>query len=81
MHRIKSKQVYTTCRGGATSAYPETVIVVDDYQPGCRTVQVYDERQPARQFDIPVSYFHETVMTERGTRRKTGYYLTSRSAL
>ncbi|WP_055533885.1 hypothetical protein [Streptomyces graminilatus] len=79
MHRIKSKQVYTTCRGGATSVFPETVVV--DYQPGSRTVQVYDERQTTRQFDIPVSYFHETAMTERGTRRKTGYYLTSRSEL
>jgi hypothetical protein len=78
VHRIASKQVYTTCRGGPTSVYPATVIV-DAYVPGSRTVQVHDERRPARQFDIPVSYFHESVMTGRGTRRKTGYYLTSRS--
>ena len=78
MHRIASKQVYTTCRGGATSAYPETVIV-DQYMPGSATVRVYDERHPSRQYDIPTSYFHETAETGRGTRRKTGYYLTSLS--
>lgn len=78
MHGIKSKQIYTTCRGGATSVYPATV-VVDEYTPGSRTVRVYDERHPSRQHEIPASYFHETAQTGRGTRRKTGYYLISRS--
>ncbi|GAA1213384.1 hypothetical protein [Streptomyces rhizosphaericus] len=31
--------------------------------------------RPGPQYDIPVSYFHETAHTRQGTRRKTGYYL------
>ena len=74
MHRVESKQTYTTCRGGATSVYPETV-VVDVYEPGSRSVRVHNADQPGLQYDIPVSYFHETAQTRQGTRRKTGYYL------
>ncbi|MFD7924003.1 hypothetical protein ACFV3R_32960 [Streptomyces sp. NPDC059740] len=74
MHRVESKQTYTTCRGGATSVYPETV-VVDEYEPGSRSVRVHDADRSGPQYDIPVSYFHETAHTRQGTRRKTGYYL------
>ncbi|MEW2493774.1 hypothetical protein AB0942_09525 [Streptomyces nodosus] len=75
MHRVEVRQIYTTCQGGATSHFPETV-VVRSYEPGAQTVEVTDEsgRDP-RTFDIPVSYFHATNATTAGRPRVTGYYL------
>jgi len=76
VHRVEVRQIYTTCRGGATSHFPETV-VVRSYEPRARTVQVTDEsgRDP-RTHDIPASYFHATNTTTAGHSRITGYYLT-----
>ncbi|MDF3302966.1 hypothetical protein K388_06722 [Streptomyces sp. KhCrAH-43] len=76
MHRVEARQIYTTCQGGPTSHFPETV-VVRSYEAGARTAEVTDEsgRDP-RTFDIPVSYFHATNTTTAGRRRITGYYLT-----
>ncbi|MET8347358.1 hypothetical protein [Streptomyces microflavus] len=78
MHRIEARQIYTTCRGGATSHYPETV-VVDTYEPGGRTVAVlgFDGAvSTGLGFTVPASYFHATATTAAGRRRITGYYLT-----
>ncbi|MGQ4732573.1 hypothetical protein ACUN3E_33580 [Streptomyces sp. Ju416(a)] len=72
MHRIEARQIYTTCSGRATSHYPETV-VVQAYEPGGRTVEVFGS---GSRFMIPASYFHETATTKAGRRRITGYYLT-----
>ncbi|MDT0495673.1 hypothetical protein RM717_34860 [Streptomyces griseus] len=72
MHRIEVRQIYTTCRGGATSHYPETV-VVQAYEPGARSVEVFGGRA---RHTIPASYFHETATTKAGRRRITGYYMT-----
>ncbi|WP_405444480.1 hypothetical protein OG350_37700 [Streptomyces achromogenes] len=76
MHRIEARQIYSTCRGGATSHYPETVIV-RSYETGARTVEVTDESgRDSRVFSIPASYFHATNITTSGRRRITGYYQT-----
>lgn len=74
MHRIEARQIYSTCRGGATSHYPETV-VVDAYEPGARTVEVVGFGGGSRGigFTIPASYFHATATTTAGRRRTTGY--------
>ncbi|MFI0020359.1 hypothetical protein [Streptomyces griseus] len=74
MHRIEARQIYTTCRYGATFHYPETV-VVQAYEPGARTVDVLGGGTGVR-FTIPASYFHETATTKAGRRRITGYYMT-----
>ncbi|MDX2407284.1 hypothetical protein NJO91_29680 [Streptomyces microflavus] len=78
MHRIEARQIYTTCRGGATSHYPETV-VVDAYEPGGHTVEVLGldgGESGGLGFTIPASYFHATATTAAGRRRITGYYMT-----
>ncbi|MFJ8848373.1 hypothetical protein ACIRFF_36430 [Streptomyces cyaneofuscatus] len=78
MHRIETRQIYTTCRGGATSHYPESV-VVEAYEPGGRTVEVRGLGGGASggiAFTIPASYFHATATTTAGRRRITGYYMT-----
>ncbi|MCG0068176.1 hypothetical protein L0F81_33765 [Streptomyces tricolor] len=74
MHRIEARQIYTTCRGGATSHYPETV-VVQAYEPGARTVEV-TALGSGSSFTIPASYFHATPTTKAGRHRITGYYMT-----
>ncbi|MEU3565416.1 hypothetical protein [Kitasatospora sp. NPDC006786] len=76
MHRIEAGQTYTTCRGGPTSCYPETV-TVRSYTLGDRTVEVTGGYggAPGRHV-IPASYFHATARTAVGRRRITGYYLT-----
>ncbi|AKN75022.1 hypothetical protein QR97_39825 [Streptomyces sp. PBH53] len=73
MHRIEARQIYTTCRGGATSHYPETVLV-QAYEPGARTVEVTG--LSGGSYTIPASYFHATATTKAGRRRITGYYMT-----
>lgn len=77
MHRIEARQIYTTCRGGATSHYLETV-VVEAYAPGGRTVEVLGlgGGSSSGKFTIPASYFHATATTTAGRRRITGYYMT-----
>ncbi|WP_282695472.1 hypothetical protein [Streptomyces sp. CC208A] len=72
---IQPGQTYTTCSGGPTSVYPETVVVLA-HDPGSRTVRVRHEEYPALKYDIPASYFHETQTTKTGRPRITGYYLT-----
>ncbi|MFE6744127.1 hypothetical protein [Streptomyces tubercidicus] len=74
MHRIEARQIYSTCRGGATSHYPETV-VVRSYEPGARTVEVSGLDHGGR-YTIPASYFHATATTTAGKPRLTGYYMT-----
>ncbi|OYP10122.1 hypothetical protein CFC35_41525 [Streptomyces sp. FBKL.4005] len=74
MHRIEARQIYTTCRGGATSHYPETV-VVQAYEPGARSVEVTG-LGGGSSFTIPASYFHATPTTKAGRHRSTGYYMT-----
>ena len=78
MHRIEVRQIYSTCRGGATSHYPETV-VVRSYEPGARTVEVSGAYGSGGMYSIPASYFHATATTTSGKRRITGYYLTGTS--
>lgn len=75
MHRIEARQIYTTCRGGATSHYPESV-VVEAYEPGGRTVEVLGLGGGSGVHMIPASYFHATATTMAGRRRITGYYMT-----
>ncbi|MET8827283.1 hypothetical protein ABZX40_14995 [Streptomyces sp. NPDC004610] len=76
IHRIQARQIYSTCQGGPTSHYPETV-VVRSYEPGSRTVEVADESgRDRRTLDIPASCFHATNTTTAGRRRITDYYLT-----
>ncbi|MFD8690727.1 hypothetical protein [Streptomyces sp. NPDC059651] len=77
MHRIEARQIYPTCRGGATSHYPEHV-VVSSYVSGARTVEVtgHDGQGEGIGYIIPASYFHAAAVTAAGTRRVTGYYLT-----
>lgn len=64
-----------TCRGGATSHYPETV-VVQSYEAGTRTAEVIGMHGAGGRYAIPASYFHATATTKAGKRRITGYYLT-----
>ncbi|MEV7645413.1 hypothetical protein AB0O32_36460 [Streptomyces rubiginosohelvolus] len=76
MHRIEARQIYMTRSGGATSSYPETV-VVQAYEPRGRTVEVTGVYGTSSgRFMIPASYFHETATTKAGRRRITGYYMT-----
>ncbi|KDN80525.1 hypothetical protein [Kitasatospora cheerisanensis] len=71
---ITPGQIYTTCRGGATSTYPETVIV-RALDVDARTVEATGEASSVRH-TIPASYFHATATTAAGKPRRTGYYLT-----
>lgn len=80
VHPIEPGEIYATCRGGATSHYPASVVVVSVEVIGStrRIVHVHEEHRPQYTYAIPGAYFHATRQTKQGSRRITGYYRTGK---